>query len=41
MINEALGVTSPADDLNNDNAVNVVDVQIVVNAVLGLGCGVS
>jgi hypothetical protein len=38
-INEALG-TSPANaDMNGDGVVNVVDVQLVTNAVLG--CGVS
>jgi hypothetical protein len=36
-INEALGVASAANDLNNDGWVNVADVQIVINAVLGLG----
>jgi uncharacterized repeat protein (TIGR01451 family) len=38
IINEALGVLPPADDLNSDGAVNVLDVQIAINAVLGLGC---
>jgi alpha-tubulin suppressor-like RCC1 family protein len=35
-INEALGVAA-ANDLNGDGVVNAVDVQIVINAVLGLG----
>jgi hypothetical protein len=38
ILNEALGATSPADDLNGDGAVNAVDVQIVINAALGNGC---
>lgn len=37
-INEALGVNQAVDDLNQDGTVNLVDVQIVVNAVLGKGC---
>jgi RHS repeat-associated protein len=39
-INQALGLAG-ANDLNNDSAVNVVDLQIVVNAVLKLGCAVD
>lgn len=38
MVNEALGMALPADDLNHDNVVNVADVQKVINAVLGLSC---
>jgi uncharacterized repeat protein (TIGR01451 family) len=38
MVNEALGVVPPVNDLNNDHASNVVDVQIVINALAGLGC---
>ena len=41
IVNQALGVTLPANDLNSDGAVNLVDVQIVLNAVLGLGCSAS
>ncbi len=37
-INEALGAASPANELNGDATVNLVDVQIVINAVLGKGC---
>jgi sugar lactone lactonase YvrE len=37
-INESLGAVAATDDLNTDGAVNVVDVQIVINAVLGLNC---
>ena len=37
-IDEALGVNPAVDDLNGDGIVNLVDVQIVANAVLGLGC---
>ena len=38
VINQALGETAP-NDLNGDGKVNVVDVQTVIDAVLGLGCG--
>ncbi len=38
IINEALGAAQPVDDLNSDTKVNVVDVQIDMNAVLLLGC---
>jgi hypothetical protein len=37
-INQALGIASAANDINGDHVVNVVDVQIVINAVLNLGC---
>lgn len=38
IVNEALGVAPPADDLNHDGVVNVADIQKVINAVLGLSC---
>jgi RHS repeat-associated protein len=38
MINQALGAAHPANDLNQDGIVNVIDVQIVLAAALGLGC---
>jgi hypothetical protein len=38
MINEALGVSKPTDDLNRDGVVSLVDVQIVAGAALGRGC---
>jgi len=38
IVQESLGGTPPADDLNADGAVNVVDVQIVLDAALSLGC---
>jgi len=38
IVNEALGVVPAIDDLNSDGVVNVADLQIVVNAVLHLGC---
>jgi len=38
MINEALGMMPPNDDLTHDRVVNVADVQKVVDAVLQLGC---
>lgn len=40
IIDEALGVVSSAHDLNHDGMVNVIDVQIVMNAALHLGCTV-
>jgi hypothetical protein len=41
LINQALGLTSALNDLNQDGALNVVDVQIVADAFLGLGCSGS
>jgi hypothetical protein len=38
MINEALGVVSAVHDLNGDGTVNVVDLEIVVSAAVGVGC---
>ena len=38
IVNEALGVMPPNDDLNHDNVVNVADVQKVIGALLDLGC---
>jgi len=38
VIDEALGVAPPADDLNHNGIVNVVDTQIVTHFVLGQGC---
>jgi site-specific recombinase XerD len=38
MINEALGILAPANDLNKDSVVNVVDLLIVMDAALGQGC---
>ena len=37
-VNEALGTQAATDDLNQDAAVNVVDLQILINAALNLGC---
>jgi large repetitive protein len=37
-LKQALGISPPTFDLNSDGAVNLVDVQIVVNAALGKGC---
>jgi pyridoxine 5'-phosphate synthase PdxJ len=39
-INWALGMQA-GHDLNYDGVVNVVDIQIVIAAVLGPGCGAS
>ena len=36
-INEALGVIPAGDDMNGDGVVNVVDAQLVTNAVFGCG----
>ncbi len=41
MINEALGTIQAANDLNNDGVLNVVDIQIAIDAVLGLGCSAT
>jgi len=41
VLNEALGVATAVHDLNGDGAVNVVDVQIVMNAALRMGCTVN
>lgn len=41
IINEALGVSLPRNDLNGDGAVNIVDLQIVTNAALGGTCKAS
>jgi uncharacterized repeat protein (TIGR01451 family) len=38
MVNEALGLAPPADDLNGDGVVNILDVQTVIDAALGKGC---
>jgi hypothetical protein len=36
--NQALGATTANNDPNADNKVNLVEVQIVINAALDLGC---
>jgi thermitase len=41
MIDEALGLAQAANDLNGDGVVNVLDVQIVIDAVMNLGCSAS
>jgi probable HAF family extracellular repeat protein len=41
IVNEALGLDLPVNDLNGDGWVNVVDVQIDLNAALNLGCSSS
>jgi hypothetical protein len=38
MINEALGLAAALNDLNSDGVVNAVDVQIVIDVALGVGC---
>jgi hypothetical protein len=38
LINQALGKTPPANDVNSDGATNLIDVQIVVEALMGAGC---
>lgn len=38
IINEALGVAPALHDSNGDGVVDVVEIQVVVNAVLNLGC---
>ena len=41
MVNEALGKWQPSNDLNGDKVVNVMDIQIVINAVLSSVCSAS
>jgi hypothetical protein len=38
MVNEALGQAPGLNDLNDDQVVNVVDIQIAINAVLHSSC---
>jgi hypothetical protein len=38
ILSQVLNTATPANDLNGDGVVNVLDVQIVINAVLGQGC---
>ena len=38
IINQALDVVPPLNDLNGDGLVNVADVQIVIIAANGMGC---
>jgi hypothetical protein len=38
MIKQALGINSAGNDLNGDGAVNLVDVQIVIDAAMKMGC---
>ena len=38
IMNQALGLSPPANDLNGDHFVNVADIQTVLNAALGMGC---
>jgi hypothetical protein len=40
-INEALGTAAAVHDFNNDNVVNLVDIQIVIDGVLNLGCSAT
>ncbi len=38
VINQALGISSVSNDLNNDGRVNIGDVQLVVSSAIGNGC---
>ena len=38
IINQAQGAASPQNDLNGDGVINVVDIQIDLDAALGFGC---
>jgi hypothetical protein len=38
MINQALGASPPVNDINQDGVVNLVDVQLVLNAAMGGAC---
>ena len=41
LINQALGTASLTNDLNNDGVVNVLDIEIEIDAILGMGCEAS
>jgi hypothetical protein len=41
VISEALGAVQAANDLNADGKVNVVDIEIVIDAALNRGCSAS
>jgi len=41
IVNEALGLAAGSNDLNGDGVLNVVDIQIAIDAVLGFGCVVQ
>jgi hypothetical protein len=41
LINQALGTASLTNDLNNDGVVNVLDIEIEIDAILGMGCAAS
>jgi hypothetical protein len=41
VINEALGVAPPSNDLNSDGRIDIVDLQIVTTAALGGSCNAS
>lgn len=41
IVSQALGASSPANDVNNDGVINVTDIQLVINAASGQGCPVS
>jgi len=38
IVNQSLGIVRAANDPNSDGVTNVVDIQIVINAALNLGC---
>ena len=37
-VNETLGMAAARDDLNNDGVVDVVEIQILINTLLGGTC---
>jgi hypothetical protein len=41
ILNQMLGISPPANDLTGDGVVNVLDVQIEINAAIGLACLVA
>jgi hypothetical protein len=41
IVNEALGAATLKNDLNNDGVINVIDLQIVINSALNMGCSGS
>jgi hypothetical protein len=40
VINEAPGKASSSNDVNADGVVNLIDLQIVINAAIGKGCAI-
>jgi len=41
LVNETLGANLPVPDFNLDGAVDIIDLHIVINSALGLGCAMN